>query len=222
MPRCPVGPAVGINAYEDGELVGHIAGTPFRAELAGREERGLNLHHAVTDPSHGGRGIFKAFVRAVLEAGAADGYGFVVGLPNANSTFGVVERIGFQLVRPLVREARHRRDARAGRSRAARLRAALERRGARLATRAARRALPRAAPRRARQRVRAGRVSRRRRRAGHVPLDLDTRHVGGVALRPARCAYGRASIRRGAGRASPIWISRAAGCRLPSTSCSSI
>ncbi len=98
---CPVGPAVGINAYEDGELVGHIAGTPFRAQLAGRDERGLNLHHAVTHPSRGGRGIFKSFVRAVLEAGAAEGYGFVVGLPNANSTFGVVERIGFQLVRPL-------------------------------------------------------------------------------------------------------------------------
>jgi GNAT superfamily N-acetyltransferase len=99
--RCPVGPAVGINAYADGALVGHIAGTPFRARLAGREERGLNLHHAVTDPTHGGRGIFKAFVAAVLEAGAADGYGFVVGLPNANSTFGVVERLGFQLVRSL-------------------------------------------------------------------------------------------------------------------------
>ena len=99
--RCPVGPAIGINAYEDGELVGHIAGTPFRALLAGREERGLNLHHAVTDPTRGGRGIFKGFVRAVLEAGASEGYGFVVGLPNANSTFGVVERLGFQLVRPL-------------------------------------------------------------------------------------------------------------------------
>lgn len=99
--RCPVGPAVGINAYLDGALVGHIAGTPFRARLAGREERGLNLHHAVTDPAHGGRGIFKAFVSAVLEAGAAEGYGFVVGLPNANSTFGVVERLGFQLVRSL-------------------------------------------------------------------------------------------------------------------------
>ncbi len=99
--RCPVGPAVGINAYENGALVGHIAGTPFRAQLAGREERGLNLHHAVTEPAFGGRGIFKDFVRAVLEAGAADGYGFVVGLPNANSTFGVVERLGFQLVRSL-------------------------------------------------------------------------------------------------------------------------
>lgn len=99
--RCPVGPAVGINAYADGALVGHIAGTPFRAQVAGREERGLNLHHAVTDPSFGGRGIFKAFVRAALEAGAAEGYGFVVGLPNANSTFGVVERLDFQLVRPL-------------------------------------------------------------------------------------------------------------------------
>jgi len=99
--RCPVGPAVGINAYADGALVGHIAGTPFRALVGGREERGLNLHHAVTEPSFGGRGIFKGFVRAALEAGAAEGYGFVVGLPNANSTFGVVERLGFQLVRPL-------------------------------------------------------------------------------------------------------------------------
>jgi hypothetical protein len=99
--RCPVGPAVAINAYWDGELVGHIAGTPLRALVAGREERGLNLHHAVTRPDHGGKGIFKGFVRAVCEAGAADGYRWVVGLPNANSTFGVVERIGFQLVRPL-------------------------------------------------------------------------------------------------------------------------
>jgi len=99
--RCPVGPAVAVNAYADGALVGHIAGTPFRAQLAGREERGLNLHHAVTDPSFGGRGIFKSFVSAVLEAGRAEGYGFVVGLPNANSTFGVVERLGFQLVRSL-------------------------------------------------------------------------------------------------------------------------
>jgi predicted N-acetyltransferase YhbS len=99
--RCPVGPAVAINAYEDGELVGHIAGTPFRALVSGREERGLNLHHAVTRPDRGGRGIFKSFVRSVLDAGAADGYGFVIGLPNANSTFGVVERIGFQLVRSL-------------------------------------------------------------------------------------------------------------------------
>ena len=99
--RCPVGPAIGINVYEDGALVGHVAGTPFRALLAGREERGLNIHHAVTDPTHGGRGIFKSIVRAVFEAGASEGYGFIVGLPNANSTFAGVMRLGVQLVRPL-------------------------------------------------------------------------------------------------------------------------
>jgi hypothetical protein len=55
------------------ELVGHIAGTPFRAARGPSRSAGLNLHHAVTDPSRGGRGIFKGFVRAVLEAGARRG-----------------------------------------------------------------------------------------------------------------------------------------------------
>ena len=193
----------------------------FARGSAGREERGLNLHHAVTDPARGGRGIFKGFVRAVLEAGASEGYGFVVGLPNANSTFGVVERLGFQLVRPLsvklgVGATPERDDARA-----AGVRAALERGRARLATRPPRRALPGATPRRARQRVRAGRPPRRGRRAGHVPGRLDPQHAAGVArARPAahvgRPRSGAALVAHG-----PISISRAAGCRLRSTSCSS-
>lgn len=99
--RNPEGPALAIDAREGGRLVAHVAGMPLRARMEGVEERALFLYHAATETGFEGRGLFKAVIERVLATGAERGFGHAYSLPNANSRFAIVERLGFTLLRPI-------------------------------------------------------------------------------------------------------------------------
>ena len=99
--RNPEGPALGVNAYEEGVLVAHYAAQPFPAVFNGAEEKGLLSFNTATHPDHRGRGLLPALAKRTYEAAADAGFGFATGAANQLSTRTFVEKVGFEFVRSL-------------------------------------------------------------------------------------------------------------------------
>ena len=97
----PDGEAVGFNAWSGTDLAAHYVTIPLVARLNGKEERGLLSLNTATHPGHQGKGLFTKLANATYEAAAQQGFGFVIGVANANSTHGFTKKLGFQLVSPL-------------------------------------------------------------------------------------------------------------------------
>lgn len=97
----PVGPVVGYNAYIGGAFAAHYATVPLDARIGAHSSRGLLSLNTATHPEHQGKGLFTLLAQATFAAAAAEGFEFVVGIANANSTPGFVKKLGFQLVAPL-------------------------------------------------------------------------------------------------------------------------
>jgi GNAT superfamily N-acetyltransferase len=97
----PAGTAVGYNAFQSGTLAAHYATIPLVAHVNGRIEKGLLSLNTATHPDHQGRGLFPTIAAKTYERAAELGFGFVIGVANARSTRGFVEKLGFQLVAPL-------------------------------------------------------------------------------------------------------------------------
>lgn len=97
----PEGAAVGFNAWHGAALAGHYVTLPMQATVDGKLEKGLLSLNTATHPSHQGKGLFTKLARATYEYAAQSGFGFVVGVANANSTHGFTKKLGFELVSPL-------------------------------------------------------------------------------------------------------------------------
>ncbi len=97
----PEGPAVGFNAWQGDELAAHYVTLPMMAMVQGTLEKGLLSLNTATHPAHQGKGLFTKLAMATYEHAAQAGYGFVVGVANANSTHGFTKKLGFELVSPL-------------------------------------------------------------------------------------------------------------------------
>jgi GNAT superfamily N-acetyltransferase len=97
----PEGHALAFDAWDGSRLVAHVSATPLRGRIEGREERALLIQHVVTESGFEGRGLFKALVERALAEGTGGGFGHAIGIANASSRFALVERLGFQCVRPL-------------------------------------------------------------------------------------------------------------------------
>src|ERR1700746_2375930 len=94
----PDGKIIGFNAYENGKLVAHYAVMPMAAMIFGKEEKSLLSLNTATHPTHQGKKLFTTLAEMSYKAAAEQGYGFVIGVANANSTFGFINKLGFQLV----------------------------------------------------------------------------------------------------------------------------
>ncbi len=97
----PDGIVLGYDAYRDDRLCAHYATQPMTARLFGRDVRGLLSFNTATHPEHQGRGLFTALAQRTFRDAAREGYEFVIGVANANSTPGFTRKLGFQLVSPL-------------------------------------------------------------------------------------------------------------------------
>ncbi len=94
----PNGKVRGYNAYENGQLVAHYAMIPIVADVFGKHEKGFLSLNTATHPNHQGKKLFTTLAEMTYKLAAAEGGGFVVGVGNANSTPGFVNKLGFQLV----------------------------------------------------------------------------------------------------------------------------
>ena len=97
----PDGPAVGFNAWMGDELAAHYVTIPLLARVNGMQEKGLLSLNTATAPEHQGKGLFTKLADSTYTYAAKHGYGFVIGVANANSTHGFTQKLGFQLVAPL-------------------------------------------------------------------------------------------------------------------------
>jgi GNAT superfamily N-acetyltransferase len=92
----PAGQVVGADAWDGERLAAHYVTCPVEARIDGRVVRGLLSLNTATHPDYQGRGLFTRLAEAAYAAGAAAGYGFVIGVANANSTPGFLRKLAFQ------------------------------------------------------------------------------------------------------------------------------
>ncbi len=94
----PAGAVVGADAWDGERLAAHYVTCPVEAQIDGQPVRGLLSLNTATHPDYQGRGLFTKLAEEAYAQGAAAGYGFVIGVANANSTPGFLRRLAFQHV----------------------------------------------------------------------------------------------------------------------------
>lgn len=94
----PRGPAVGFNAYFEGQLAAHYVAIPVTANVFGAPAKGLLSVNTRTAAGHQGQGLFTRLARATYDHAQASGYEFVVGVANDSSVHGFTKKLGFQHV----------------------------------------------------------------------------------------------------------------------------
>jgi GNAT superfamily N-acetyltransferase len=97
----PHGKVVGFDAYDGESLAAHYATIPVSYVLDGKTIRGVLSLNTATHPDHQGKGLFKKLAAATYDLAAEQGFQFVIGVANQNSTHGFVNRLGFSLLSPL-------------------------------------------------------------------------------------------------------------------------
>lgn len=97
----PCGFAVGFDAYEGDELAAHYVCIPVSIRLNGKIEKALLSLNTATHPRYQGKGLFTKLAELTYQAAADQGFDYVYGIANANSTPGFVRKLGFQLVQSL-------------------------------------------------------------------------------------------------------------------------
>ena len=97
----PVGTIVGFNAYKENELAAHYVAMPIYMNINGQKTLGLLSLNTATHPDHQGKRLFTTLADRTYQYAAKNGYKFVIGVANAQSTHGFIKNLGFKLIGPL-------------------------------------------------------------------------------------------------------------------------
>lgn len=97
----PLGNVVGFNAFFEDTLVAHYVTLPVISKVFDREEKGLLSLNTATHPAHQGKKLFTKLAEKTYEYAFSQGYKYVYGVANANSSHGFVKNLGFQHVAQL-------------------------------------------------------------------------------------------------------------------------
>lgn len=97
----PIGRVVGFNAYHDEELAAHYATIPVEWKINEEIKKGLLSLNTATHPNHRGKKLFTQLAEKTYALGKEQGYEFVIGVANANSTPGFLRKLDFKLISPL-------------------------------------------------------------------------------------------------------------------------
>ncbi len=94
----PNGQFIGYDAFYNGELVSHWATLPILYNIKGKSTKGLLALNLVTHPKHRMKGLFIKIANRTFEEAFNLGYEFIIGVANQNSTHGLVNKLGFDLI----------------------------------------------------------------------------------------------------------------------------
>ncbi len=97
----PNGQVIGYDAFYEDSLVSHFALIPVIYSISGSIEKCLLALNLVTHPLHRGKGLFLKIATKALEDASNLGYKYVFGVANQNSSHGLVNRLGFNLITAL-------------------------------------------------------------------------------------------------------------------------
>jgi GNAT superfamily N-acetyltransferase len=97
----PAGKVVGYDAFYNEELVAHYVTIPVIYSLGTKQIKGLLSLNTATHPKHQGKKLFTQLAERTYESGKQQGYQFVIGVANQNSTHGFITKLGFNLISPL-------------------------------------------------------------------------------------------------------------------------
>ena len=97
----PVGKIVGFNAYMGDVLAAHYVTMPIYMNIEGKKTLGLLSLNTATHPEHRGKRLFTILAEKTYEYAAENGYKFVIGVANDQSTHGFIKHLGFKLIGPL-------------------------------------------------------------------------------------------------------------------------
>lgn len=97
----PVGKIVGFNAYMGDLLAAHYVTMPIYMMIEGKKTLGLLSLNTATHPEHQGKRLFTTLANKTFEYAAGNGYKFVIGVANAQSTHGFLKHLKFKLIGPL-------------------------------------------------------------------------------------------------------------------------
>lgn len=97
----PVGPIVGFNAYMGDVLAAHYVTMPVYMNIEGKKTLGVLSLNTATHPEHRGKRLFTILAERTYQYAAENGYKFVIGVANAQSTHGFIKYLKFKLIGPL-------------------------------------------------------------------------------------------------------------------------
>ncbi len=97
----PAGKAVGFNAFAGNMLAAHYVTQPLVSSFEGKKIKGLLSLNTATHTDHRGKKLFTILADKTYEFAREQGYKFVIGVANANSTPGFLKNLKFNLIKPL-------------------------------------------------------------------------------------------------------------------------
>lgn len=97
----PAGKVVGYDAFYNGELAAHYVTIPVTYKLNNKSIKGLLSLNTATHPKHQGKKLFTQLAEKTYTYAQQQGYQFVIGVANQNSTHGFINKLGFKLISSL-------------------------------------------------------------------------------------------------------------------------
>lgn len=94
----PLGKFIGYGAFFENQMVSHFATLPVQYKIDGIVRKGLLALNLVTHPEHRGKGLFIQIAAKTLADAKNEGYEFAVGVANQNSSYGLIQKLGFSHV----------------------------------------------------------------------------------------------------------------------------
>jgi GNAT superfamily N-acetyltransferase len=92
----PTGGVIGYDAWlPEGNLAAHYATIPVSYTRDGHAVRGLLSLNTASAAAHQGKGLFTELAGHTYQAAAEAGYHFIIGVANAASIHGFVQKLGF-------------------------------------------------------------------------------------------------------------------------------
>lgn len=94
----PCGKVLSFNAFDGEKMVAHYACIPTKMIFKNEIVTGLHSMATVTHPDYRGKGLFTALARHTFDLAQELKYKFVIGVANANSFHGFVNKLGFSFI----------------------------------------------------------------------------------------------------------------------------
>jgi len=97
----PSGQVIGFDAFFSEDLAAHYVCIPVNFYFNGNETKGLLSLNTATHPDHQRKGLFVEIAQKTYQHAKKNGFEFIIGVANSQSSYGFVKKLGFQLVKPL-------------------------------------------------------------------------------------------------------------------------